>query len=112
MNNHVVEAVKEKIIDNDYFKDIISQSIIFRSVEKIIKSSDVPAYRSQVCTYTVSLLSNLSGKNFKFDGQNYSYPDTKIVYWAGGNPFHHHQDLNTFNKAWQKPDTIIVNEPR
>ncbi len=64
MNNHAVEAVKEKIIDNDYFKDIISQSIIFRSVEKIIKSSDVPAYRSQVCTYTVSLLSNLSGKNF------------------------------------------------
>ena len=23
-----------------------------------------------------------------------SYPDIRLVYWAGGNPFHHHQDLN------------------
>ena len=22
------------------------------------------------------------------------YPDIRLVYWAGGNPFHHHQDLN------------------
>ena len=50
------------------------------------------------------------GKNFKFDGQNYSYPDTKIVYWAGGNPFHHHQDLSLLMKAWQKPETVICNE--
>ena len=50
------------------------------------------------------------GKNFKFDGQIYSYPDTKIVYWAGGNPFHHHQDLSLLMKAWQKPETVICNE--
>ena len=23
-----------------------------------------------------------------------TYPDIQLVYWAGGNPFHHHQDLN------------------
>ena len=46
-------------------------------------------------------------KKFKFDGKNYSYPDTKIVYWAGGNPFHHHQDLSLLMKAWQKPETVI-----
>jgi biotin/methionine sulfoxide reductase len=32
------------------------------------------------------------------------------MYWAGGNPFHHHQDLQRMVKAWQKPETIIVHE--
>ena len=50
------------------------------------------------------------GEAFDFDGHSYTYPDTKIVYWAGGNPFHHHQDINRMLDAWQKPDTIIVNE--
>ena len=49
-------------------------------------------------------------ENFDFDGKKYKYPDTKIIYWAGGNPFHHHQDLNRLIKAWEKPDTIISNE--
>ncbi len=50
------------------------------------------------------------GERFDFDGQSYEYPNTKIVYWAGGNPFHHHQDINRLIKAWEKPDTIISNE--
>ncbi len=50
------------------------------------------------------------GEKFDFDGKSYEYPDTKIVYWAGGNPFHHHQDLNRLIRAWEKPDTIISNE--
>ena len=51
-----------------------------------------------------------AGENFDFDGKSYEYPDTKLVYWAGGNPFHHHQDLNRLLKAWEKPDTIISND--
>lgn len=50
------------------------------------------------------------GASFEFDGVRYVYPDTRLVWWAGGNPFHHHQDLNLMMKAWQKPETIIVNE--
>ncbi|MEM1277364.1 MAG: molybdopterin guanine dinucleotide-containing S/N-oxide reductase [Pseudomonadota bacterium] len=50
------------------------------------------------------------GEAFDFDGQSYTYPDIKLVYWAGGNPFHHHQDLNRMMRAWRKPETIIVNE--
>ena len=50
------------------------------------------------------------GEPFDFNGTRYQYPETKLVYWAGGNPFHHHQDLNLLMQAWQKPDTIIVNE--
>ena len=26
-------------------------------------------------------------------------PDIRLVYWAGGNPFHHHQDLNRLRRA-------------
>ena len=47
---------------------------------------------------------------FQYDGCKLKYPNIKLIYWAGGNPFHHHQDLNRLVKAWQKPKTIIVNE--
>ena len=47
---------------------------------------------------------------FQYDGRELKYPNIKLIYWAGGNPFHHHQDLNRLVKAWQKPKTIIVNE--
>lgn len=51
------------------------------------------------------------GQPFTFNGQTLNYPDIKLVYWAGGNPYHHHQDLNRLRQAWSKPQTIIVNEP-
>lgn len=47
---------------------------------------------------------------YDFNGEQRSYPDIKLVWWAGGNPYHHHQDLNRFSEAWQKPETIIVND--
>ena len=50
------------------------------------------------------------GETFDFDGVRYEYPDIRIVWWAGGNPFHHHQDLNALSRAWERPDTIIANE--
>lgn len=51
------------------------------------------------------------GKSYQFDGEDRVYPDTRMIYWCGGNPFHHHQDLNRLIAAWQRPETIIVNEP-
>ena len=36
----------------------------------------------------------------------YTYPDIRLVYWAGGNPFHHHQDLNRLRRALARPDTV------
>lgn len=51
------------------------------------------------------------GEGYNFNGQARTYPDIKLVYWCGGNPFHHHQDLNRLHEAWQQPDTVIVNEP-
>ena len=55
------------------------------------------------------LLLNPNGK-FEFNGKQYQYPDIKLVYWAGGNPFHHHQDLNRLTEAWSVPETIISHE--
>ena len=51
------------------------------------------------------------GGTFDYNGVGYTYPDTHLVYWCGGNPFHHHQDLNRLLVAWRKPDTVIVHEP-
>lgn len=50
------------------------------------------------------------GASYQYDGGTYRYPDVRLVYWAGGNPFHHHQDLNRFMSAWRRPETIIVHE--
>ncbi len=50
------------------------------------------------------------GTSFRYDGGEYTYPDIRLMYWAGGNPFHHHQDLGRMVKAWQKPETIVVHE--
>ncbi|KAA3633382.1 MAG: Asp-tRNA(Asn)/Glu-tRNA(Gln) amidotransferase GatCAB subunit C, partial [Proteobacteria bacterium] len=50
------------------------------------------------------------GAEFDYNGQRYRYPDIHMVYWAGGNPFHHHQDLGRLIEAWRKPDTVIAHE--
>ncbi len=50
------------------------------------------------------------GGSYEFNGRTANYPDIRLVYWAGGNPFHHHQDLNRLRRAWQKPETIIVHD--
>jgi biotin/methionine sulfoxide reductase len=51
------------------------------------------------------------GGSYDFDGEQRTYPDIRLVYWCGGNPFHHHQDLNRLVRAWRRPETIVVNEP-
>lgn len=50
------------------------------------------------------------GGRLEFDGDTLTYPDIRLVYWAGGNPFHHHQDLNRFVQAWRRPELVVVNE--
>ena len=50
------------------------------------------------------------GEAYDFNGRRERYPDVRLVYWAGGNPFHHHQDLRRLEHAWARPETVIVNE--
>ncbi|MCJ0764003.1 molybdopterin guanine dinucleotide-containing S/N-oxide reductase [Variovorax terrae] len=50
------------------------------------------------------------GEPFDYNGQRRSYPHVRLAYWAGGNPFHHHQDLNRLREAFRRLDTLIVHE--
>jgi biotin/methionine sulfoxide reductase len=51
------------------------------------------------------------GEAFDFNGKQYTYPDIRLVYWCGGNPFHHHQNLGRLRRAFARPDTIVVHDP-
>jgi biotin/methionine sulfoxide reductase len=50
------------------------------------------------------------GQPFDYNGQRFEYPYIKLVYWAGGNPFHHHQDVNRLREAFARPDTVILHD--
>ena len=49
-------------------------------------------------------------EEYVYDGAKMRFPDARMVWWAGGNPFHHHQDLARLHAAFQRPETVIVNE--
>ena len=51
------------------------------------------------------------GATIRYNGRSVTYPDIRLLYSCGGNPFHHNTDLNKQLRAWQRPDTIIVHEP-
>jgi biotin/methionine sulfoxide reductase len=51
------------------------------------------------------------GQKLAYNGSDITLPDIQMVYWAGGNPFHHHQDLNRLRGALLRPKTIVVHEP-
>ncbi len=51
------------------------------------------------------------GEEFDYNGQRMTYPDIKLIYWAGGNPFHHHQNISRLRRAFSRPDTVVVHDP-
>ncbi|CAH2603280.1 trimethylamine N-oxide reductase 1 [Rhodovastum atsumiense] len=61
------------------------------------------------CARVVDMLLN-PGKEYQFNGKTERYPDIKMAYWCGGNPFAHHQDRNRQVKAWRKLETFIVHD--
>jgi biotin/methionine sulfoxide reductase len=79
-----------------------------------VPGASLPQGENEISTFIpVARISDMllnPGEKFEFNGGSYKYPDIHLLYWAGGNPFHHHQDLNKMLSAWQKPDTIIVND--
>jgi len=50
------------------------------------------------------------GETFDFNGRRLTYPDIRLVYWCGGNPFHHHQDLARLQRALARMETIVVHD--
>lgn len=51
------------------------------------------------------------GAEFSFMGEKRTFPDIRLLWWAGGNPFHHHQDLHRLTQAIGRVDTFVVQEP-
>ncbi len=51
------------------------------------------------------------GKQFSHNGHTLTFPNIKMIWWAGGANFTHHQDTNRLIKAWQKPELIVISEP-
>ena len=50
------------------------------------------------------------GQPFDYNGRRHLYPHIRLAYWAGGNPFHHHQDLLRLAEAFRTLDTFVVHE--
>jgi biotin/methionine sulfoxide reductase len=50
------------------------------------------------------------GEPFDYNGERRAYPHIRLAYWAGGNPFHHHQDLLRLTDAFRRLDTFVVHE--
>ncbi|MEZ9516850.1 molybdopterin guanine dinucleotide-containing S/N-oxide reductase [Vibrio splendidus] len=50
------------------------------------------------------------GKAYKHNGHDRVFPDIKMIWWAGGGNFTHHQDTNRLIKAWQKPELVVISE--
>ena len=50
------------------------------------------------------------GQPFDYNGQRRSYPHIRLAYWAGGNPFHHHQDLARLAEGFRRLETFVVHE--
>lgn len=71
--------------------------------------TDNPA-RSTIPVARISDAMLNPGAEIAFNGQTIRYPDIRMIQWAGGNPFHHQQDLRRLEQAWQKPETIIVQD--
>lgn len=78
-------------------------------------SISLPAARNPVPHFIpvgrITELLERPGGTLAYNGRDLPLPDIRMVWWAGGNPFHHHQDLNRLQRAWSHPETIVVSEP-
>ena len=79
-----------------------------------VRPMAVPRRENQVKSFIpVARISDMllnPGETVRYNGQTLTYPDIHMVYWTGGNPFHHHQDLVRMRRAWRKPETVIVHD--
>ncbi|WP_424137821.1 molybdopterin-dependent oxidoreductase [Roseomonas chloroacetimidivorans] len=80
-----------------------------------LPSVNLPATRNPVgIAIPVSRITELlerPGEVMRYNGRDIQLPDIRMIFWCGGNPFHHHQDLSRFARAQSHADTIVVSEP-
>ncbi|MEO0677895.1 MAG: molybdopterin-dependent oxidoreductase, partial [Pseudomonadota bacterium] len=84
------------------------------NVDRLFRAAALPQGQNPVkgkipVAMVADMLLNPGGA-YRYQGRQETFPDARLVWWAGGNPFHHHQDLNRLHRAFQSPETVIVNE--
>ena len=84
------------------------------NMERLFRWGNIPQGENRIKQVVpVAMISDMllnPGAEYTYQGSTHRFPDIKMIWWAGGNPFHHHQDLNRLRKAFQVPETVIVNE--
>lgn len=50
------------------------------------------------------------GESFYYMDKKCTYPEIRMVMWAGGNPFSHQPQTNRLAEAWKKPETVVVTD--
>ncbi len=50
------------------------------------------------------------GKTIDFDGKKVTYPDVRLVFWGGGNPFGHQPQTFQVEEAFKRPDCVICSD--
>ncbi len=84
------------------------------AVERPFAGGTIPQGQNPVSDFIpVAMIADMllnPGAPYPYQGKTRHFPDARLVWWAGGNPFHHHQDLNRLRAAFQTPETVIVNE--
>ncbi len=78
------------------------------AVEGAAWMTEAGAYSIPV-SRVVEMIENPGG-TLDFNGTQTTFPEVKMAYWVGGNPFAHHQDRNRMIKAWQKLETVVVHD--
>ncbi|WP_070964050.1 molybdopterin guanine dinucleotide-containing S/N-oxide reductase [Vibrio sonorensis] len=72
--------------------------------------ADTGAINSLPVARIVEALENPK-KSYQHNGHTLTFPDIKMIWWAGGGNFTHHQDTNRLINAWKKPELIVISEP-
>lgn len=84
------------------------------NIERPFRWGTLPQGKNPVSDFIpVAMISDMllnPGGEYQYNGDDRVFPDIRMVWWAGGNPFHHHQDLRRLHQAFQRPETVIVNE--
>lgn len=50
------------------------------------------------------------GESFYYMDKKLTYPEIRMVMWAGGNPFSHQPQTNRLAESWKKPETVVVTD--
>ncbi|MEL6914216.1 MAG: molybdopterin-dependent oxidoreductase [Pseudomonadota bacterium] len=84
------------------------------AVDRPFRAAALPQGQNRVAArIPVAMIADMlldPGGRYWVGGAARRFPHARLVWWAGGNPFHHHQDLRRLTRAFQAPETVIVNE--